>query len=78
MLTLNELIESLLELKDKGYGELPVIYKAKDKWDSLHKLSVFPSKWLVDNIEDDYLLENFKFDENEELQPFEPNCILIN
>jgi hypothetical protein len=34
MITVNELITALQELKDKGYGELPIIYASDDEGNS--------------------------------------------
>lgn len=78
MKTLNQLIEELQELKKKGYGELPVIYSSDSEGNSYEKVYASPSEFLVEDI-NEYMLEpGFLFDENDNILPFTPNCIIIN
>lgn len=78
MITVNNLIEKLQELKDKGYGELPCIYSSDDEGNSFHKVNNEPSEYLVEDINIHDLETNFEYDDEDEILPFTPNCIIIN
>lgn len=74
MKTVNELLEVLLDLKEKGYGNLPLIYSTDDEGNSYRKLHYEPSLSLVEDL-DEWDLELVYIEDGEE---FEPNCVIIN
>lgn len=78
MITVNNLIEKLQELKDKGYGELPCIYSSDDEGNSYQKVYNEPSEYLVTDINEYQLETAFEYNEKEEILDFIPNCIIIN
>ena len=78
MITVNELIEKLQKLKNKGYGKLPCIYSSDDEGNSYQKVYNEPSEYLVEDIEEYQLETAFEYDEQDNVIDFEPNCIIIN
>ena len=78
MKTLNQLIKELQELKKKGYGELPVIYSSDSEGNSYEKVYASPSEFLVEDINEWQLNPAIEFDENDNVLPFIPNCVIIN
>lgn len=78
MITVNKLIEELIKLKDLGYGELPCIYSKDDEGNAYHKVTNTPSEFIVEDLKEYYLESNFKYDENDKVLDFKPNCIIIN
>lgn len=74
MQTVNDMLEVLLDLKEKGYGNLPLIYSTDDEGNSYHKIYHKPSLSLVEDL-DEWDLEIVYMEDDEE---FEPNCVTIN
>lgn len=78
MITVNEMIRELKELKDKGYGDLPCIYSSDDEGNSYHLVNSEPSEFLVDDLQRRFLERAIEWDDNDEIIAFVPNCIIIN
>lgn len=74
MQTVNDMLEVLLDLKEKGYGNLPLIYSTDDEGNSYHKLHYEPSLSLVEDL-DEWDLEMVYMEDDGES---EPNCVTIN
>jgi hypothetical protein len=75
MITVNQLIEELIKLRDNGYGELPVIYAIDDEGNDYHKIDTTPDTFLVEDLEKWSLEPLFKEDGEEKILP---NCVIIN
>lgn len=78
MITVNELILVLQELKDKGCGKLPIIYSSDNEGNSYHKVYCLPSEFIVEDLDEHYLESAVEYDEKDEPMPFIPNCVIIN
>lgn len=78
MITVNQYLEKLQELKDAGYGELPVVFSIDSEGNSYHKVENLPELFSVEDINDYYLETDFEYDENDNVIEFDPNCIIIN
>lgn len=76
MITLNQYIEELLKLKNKGFGELPVIFSIEGN--AFHKVEILPSEYRVMDLEDYYLEPDFNNEETYNELEFIPNCVIIN
>jgi hypothetical protein len=77
-MTLQEHTKHCLELIKQGYGELPVIYAKDPEGNGYHEVHNEPSEFKVDSFSDYYLEPAFEYDDDDEVLPFEPNCIIIN
>ena len=78
MITVNQYLEKLQELKDSGFGELFVIYSKDDEGNSYQHVHNIPSLWRVVDIDDYELEPDFEYDEKDNCLDFEPNCVIIN
>ena len=74
MKTVNDVLEVLLDLKEKGYGNLPLIYSSDSEGNSYHFVHYEPCLSLVEDL-DEYDLELVYIEDGEE---FKPNCVIIN
>ena len=74
MKTVNDMLEVLLDLKEKGYGNLPLIYSTDDEGNSYHKIYHKPRLALVEDL-DEYDLEMVYMEDGGES---DPNCVTIN
>lgn len=78
MITVNQYLEKLQELKNAGFGELFCIYSKDDEGNSYQHVHNIPSLWRVVDVDDYELETDFEYDENDNVIDFEPNCIIIN
>ena len=74
MITVNQLINELIKLREKGYGELPVIYSIDDEGNDYHKVYNPPGIFLVEDLKS-WSLEPVLLEDDEEIIP---NCVIIN
>lgn len=75
MITVNQLIEELIKLRNDGYGELPIIYATDDEGNNYHKVNYKPTTFLVHNLEARSLDPILQEDNEEKIKP---NCVIIN
>jgi len=74
MITVNQLIEELIKLRENGHGELPVIYAKDDEGNDYHKVYNPPDIFLVEDLKS-WSLEPVFLKDDEEIIP---NCVIIN
>lgn len=78
MITLNQYIEELIELQNKEYGKLPVVYATDDEGNAYQTVNNLPSEFKVYDTGSYYLEPDFEYDKNDKVVDFIPNCIIIN
>ena len=75
-MNLTQLIEELKALRARGYGDLPIVKSQNTTGDIIAPIEFDPTLYRTKNsgnkIEPDFTLN-----ENGDVLPFEPNCILI-
>jgi len=74
MITVNQLIDELIKLRENGHGELPIIYAKDDEGNDYHKVYNPPGIFLVEDLET-RSLEPVLLEDDEEIIP---NCVIIN
>ncbi len=74
---LSQLIEELKALRARGYGNLPVVKSQNTTGDVIAPIEFDPTLYKVKDVGKFRIEPDFTLNENGDVLPFEPNCILI-
>jgi len=78
MFNINQLIHRLQEIKNMGYGDLPLVYSSDDEGNSIRLVENLPALFLVEDLKSGDLIPTVSFDNEGNLIEIQPNCIIIN